>query len=118
MKATLLNSLQHPNIVKCFGVAIMPPAIALITEFCHLGTHSLTHSLTYSLTHLLTHLLTYLLTYLLILGSLYDFLHTFDAPVRKNKGISEDATHSSRNSLTGGTTTSNDGTLNDLHRIR
>ena len=24
-EATLLNSLKHPNVVNCFGVAIMPP---------------------------------------------------------------------------------------------
>eukprot|EP01040_Poterioochromonas_malhamensis_P003745 gene3745-4001_t len=37
-EATMLNSLQHPNIVKCYGVAIMPPAISLVTEFCHYGS--------------------------------------------------------------------------------
>ncbi len=30
-EATLLNSLQHPNVVQCFGVAIMPPAISLVS---------------------------------------------------------------------------------------
>lgn len=29
-EATLLNSLQHDNIVHCHGVAIMPPAISLV----------------------------------------------------------------------------------------
>jgi hypothetical protein len=29
-EVTLLNSLQHPNVVKCYGVAIMPPAISLV----------------------------------------------------------------------------------------
>ncbi len=29
-EATLLNSLQHENIVHCHGVAIMPPAISLV----------------------------------------------------------------------------------------
>jgi serine/threonine protein kinase len=29
-EVTLLNSLQHPNIVKAYGVAIMPPAISLV----------------------------------------------------------------------------------------
>jgi hypothetical protein len=37
-EATMLNSLQHPNIVTCYGVAIMPPAISLVTEFCHYGS--------------------------------------------------------------------------------
>jgi len=31
-EATLLNSLQHENIVHCHGVAIMPPAISLVSE--------------------------------------------------------------------------------------
>ena len=30
-EATLLNSLQHENIVHCHGVAIMPPAISLVS---------------------------------------------------------------------------------------
>jgi hypothetical protein len=30
-EATLLNSLQHDNIVHCHGVAIMPPAISLVS---------------------------------------------------------------------------------------
>ena len=37
-EATLLNSLQHPNIVRCLGVAVMPPAISLVTEYCHFGS--------------------------------------------------------------------------------
>lgn len=37
-EATLLNSLQHANVVKCYGVAVMPPAICLVTEFCHMGS--------------------------------------------------------------------------------
>lgn len=37
-EATLLNSLQHPNIVTCLGVAVMPPALCLVTEFCHYGS--------------------------------------------------------------------------------
>eukprot|EP01038_Epipyxis_sp_PR26KG_P004245 gene4245-6024_t len=37
-EATLLNSLQHPNIVQCIGVSIMPPAICLVTEFCTHGS--------------------------------------------------------------------------------
>ena len=32
-EATLLNSLQHENIVHCHGVAIMPPAISLVGGF-------------------------------------------------------------------------------------
>lgn len=31
-EATLLNSLQHENIVHCHGVAIMPPAISLVSQ--------------------------------------------------------------------------------------
>ncbi|KAJ1425040.1 hypothetical protein B484DRAFT_398080, partial [Ochromonadaceae sp. CCMP2298] len=37
-EATLLNSLEHENIVSCHGVAIMPPAISLVTEFCTYGS--------------------------------------------------------------------------------
>jgi hypothetical protein len=37
-EATLLNSLQHSNIVRCLGVSVMPPAICLITEFCIYGS--------------------------------------------------------------------------------
>lgn len=37
-EASILYSLQHPNILRCYGVSIMPPAIALVTEFCHLGS--------------------------------------------------------------------------------
>lgn len=37
-EATLLNSLQHPNVVLCYGVAIMPPALTLVTEFCANGS--------------------------------------------------------------------------------
>lgn len=37
-EATLLHTLQHPNIVTCYGVGVMPPAISLVTEFCHFGS--------------------------------------------------------------------------------
>lgn len=37
-EATILNSLKHGNIVTCHGVAIMPPAISLVTEFCAWGS--------------------------------------------------------------------------------
>jgi len=37
-EATLLNSLNHPNIVTCYGVSLMPPAISLVTEYCHYGS--------------------------------------------------------------------------------
>ena len=37
-EATLLNSLQHDNVVQCMGVSIMPPAICLVTEFCTYGS--------------------------------------------------------------------------------
>lgn len=30
-EAALLHSLKHPNIVECQGVAIMPPAISLVS---------------------------------------------------------------------------------------
>ena len=32
-EASLLTSLQHPNIVTCYGVAIMPPAMSLVRIF-------------------------------------------------------------------------------------
>lgn len=31
-EATMLNSLQHPNIVTCYGVAVMPPALCLVSS--------------------------------------------------------------------------------------
>lgn len=37
-EATILNSLQHPNVVKCFGVSVMPPALCLVTEYCNFGS--------------------------------------------------------------------------------
>jgi tRNA A-37 threonylcarbamoyl transferase component Bud32 len=44
-EATLLNSLSHPNIVTCYGVALMPPAISLVTEYCYYGSlYSFLHS--------------------------------------------------------------------------
>lgn len=39
----LLNRLSHPNILRCCGVCIMPPALCLVTEFC--GHGSLYHFL-------------------------------------------------------------------------
>lgn len=36
-EATLLNSLQHENIVHCHGVAIMPPAISLVSPPRHIN---------------------------------------------------------------------------------
>jgi hypothetical protein len=52
-EATILNSLQHDNIVTCFGVAVMPPALCLVTEFCLYGSlydflHSLEYQVRYS----------------------------------------------------------------------
>lgn len=37
-EASMLDSLKHPNIVTCYGVAIMPPAISLVTEYCTYGS--------------------------------------------------------------------------------
>lgn len=37
-EATKLYSLRSPNIVNCMGVAIMPPALCLVTEFCTYGS--------------------------------------------------------------------------------
>lgn len=37
-ESSLLHSLKHPNVVNCYGVSVMPPAIALVTEFCHHGS--------------------------------------------------------------------------------
>jgi len=34
-EATLLNSLRHTNIVMCFGVAVMPPALCLVRPFVY-----------------------------------------------------------------------------------
>ena len=38
MEIRLLNSLSHPNVVKCKGICIMPPALCLVTEFCAHGS--------------------------------------------------------------------------------
>ena len=44
-EATLLNSVQHPNIITCMGVSVMPPAICLVTEYCLYGSlYDLLHS--------------------------------------------------------------------------
>eukprot|EP00602_Paraphysomonas_sp_CaronLab_P012635 CAMPEP_0185041654 /NCGR_PEP_ID=MMETSP1103-20130426/41239_1 /TAXON_ID=36769 /ORGANISM="Paraphysomonas bandaiensis, Strain Caron Lab Isolate" /LENGTH=523 /DNA_ID=CAMNT_0027581487 /DNA_START=769 /DNA_END=2340 /DNA_ORIENTATION=+ len=37
-EASMLHALQHPNVVTCYGVAVMPPAICLVTEWCHRGS--------------------------------------------------------------------------------
>ena len=37
-EATLLNSLQHENVIRCHGVCVMPPAICLVTEYCTFGS--------------------------------------------------------------------------------
>ncbi|GAB5035938.1 5-nucleotidase [Nannochloropsis oceanica] len=38
-EARMLYSLrQHPNVLKCLGVAIMPPAACLVTELCEHGS--------------------------------------------------------------------------------
>ena len=38
-EARVLYSLrQHPNVLKCLGVAIMPPAACLVTELCEHGS--------------------------------------------------------------------------------
>lgn len=37
-EASLLYSLKHPNLVTCHGVSIMPPAVSIVTEFCHFGS--------------------------------------------------------------------------------
>jgi hypothetical protein len=44
----MLHSLSHPNIVICHGVAVMPPAICLVTEWCHHGSlYDLLHTSEY-----------------------------------------------------------------------
>lgn len=37
-EAQILKDLEHPNIVSCVGVTIMPPAVGLIMEFCPFGS--------------------------------------------------------------------------------
>jgi len=34
----LLNSLSDPNVIRCKGICIMPPALCMITEFCVHGS--------------------------------------------------------------------------------
>jgi serine/threonine protein kinase len=51
-EATLLNSVQHENVVKCHGVSVMPPAICLITEFCDHGSlYDLMHASDFVINH-------------------------------------------------------------------
>jgi hypothetical protein len=48
-EASLLHSLQHPNVVSCLGVSVMPPAICLVTEFCRFGSlYDFLHSTQFS----------------------------------------------------------------------
>ena len=37
-EAQLLNELKHPNIVECYGICVMPPALALVCQFCTHGS--------------------------------------------------------------------------------
>jgi hypothetical protein len=47
-EASMLHSLAHPNIVLCHGVAVMPPAICLVTEWCNHGSlYDLLHTSEY-----------------------------------------------------------------------
>jgi hypothetical protein len=34
----ILYSLQHPNIITCLGVSVMPPAVCVILEYCQYGS--------------------------------------------------------------------------------
>lgn len=34
----VLYSVQHPNIVKCYGLSVMPPAVCVILEYCSYGS--------------------------------------------------------------------------------
>ena len=33
-----MNSLNDPNIVRCEGICIMPPALCMLTEYCQHGS--------------------------------------------------------------------------------
>jgi serine/threonine protein kinase len=37
-EAELLFALQHPNVVICRGISIMPPVLALVMEYCKYGS--------------------------------------------------------------------------------
>ena len=37
-EAQVLSELKHPNIVTSCGICVMPPALALVTEFCSRGS--------------------------------------------------------------------------------
>jgi hypothetical protein len=37
-EATILHTLQHPNVVGCHGICVMPPALTLVLEFCLFGS--------------------------------------------------------------------------------
>ncbi len=37
-EAQLLSYLQHPNVVDIIGVAVLPPSVCIVLEFCQYGS--------------------------------------------------------------------------------
>jgi hypothetical protein len=37
-EADVLHDLKHPNVIRCMGVSIMPPAVCIVLEYCALGS--------------------------------------------------------------------------------
>lgn len=37
-EAAVLHTLQHPNVVQCMGVCVMPPALTIVLELCKYGS--------------------------------------------------------------------------------
>ncbi|KAJ1417670.1 hypothetical protein B484DRAFT_453910, partial [Ochromonadaceae sp. CCMP2298] len=37
-EASVLHELRHPNVVACFGVCVMPPALTIVLESCKYGS--------------------------------------------------------------------------------
>jgi hypothetical protein len=37
-EARMLHELRHPNVVKCMGICVMPPALTVVLEYCVFGS--------------------------------------------------------------------------------
>lgn len=39
-EASVLSSMQHPNVVRIYGVAVLPPSVCIVLELCQYGSLS------------------------------------------------------------------------------
>jgi hypothetical protein len=37
-EAQILSEIEHPNIVRIFGVSVLPPSVCILLELCHFGS--------------------------------------------------------------------------------